>query len=90
MAATERTGARAAACGSLVAAALALPGASCAQLGPGPGLVSFKWLDYSDRQPGFDRVGVQSPSVYVAMRKTMMSSFGQSTPPSGTASIRSG
>lgn len=50
-----------------MAAALALPGTSSAQPGPGPGLVSFKWLDYSDRQPGFDRVGVQSPSVYVAM-----------------------
>ena len=67
MAATERRGACAAACGSLVAAALALPGTSSAQPGPGPGLVSFKWLDYSDRQPGFDRVGVQSPSVFVAM-----------------------
>jgi hypothetical protein len=67
VAAIERPGTRAAACGSLVAAALALPGASCAQPGPGPGLVSFKWLDYSDRQPGFDRVGVQSPSVLVAM-----------------------
>jgi hypothetical protein len=29
--------------------------------------VSFKWLDYSDRQPGFDRVSVRSPSVFVAM-----------------------
>jgi len=67
VAATERSGAHAAACGSLVAAALALPGVSGAELAPGPGLVSFKWLEYSDRQPGFGRVGVKSPSVYVAM-----------------------
>jgi len=66
VAAIERPGGRtAAACGSLVAAALALPGATSAQLGPGPGLVSFKWLDYSDRQPGFDRIRVQSPSLFV-------------------------
>ena len=68
VAATERPGGRAAAaCGSLVAAALALPGAACAQMAPGPGLVSFKWLDYNDRQPGFDRISVRSPSVLVAL-----------------------
>jgi len=68
VAATERPAGRtAAACGSLVAAALALPGAASAQLGPGPGQVSFKWLDYSDRQPGFDRIRVRSPSVLVAL-----------------------
>lgn len=66
MAATERPGACATACGSLVAAALALPGAATAQSGPAPALVSVKWLDYRDRQPGFDRVAVRSPSVFVA------------------------
>jgi hypothetical protein len=65
VAATERPS-RAAACGPLVAAALALPGVCPAQPAPGEGVVSVKWLDYSDRQPGFDRIGVRSPSVYVA------------------------
>lgn len=68
VAATDPPGGRAAtACGSLVAAALALPGAAGAQLGPGPGQVSFKWLDYSDRQPGFDRVSVRSPSILASL-----------------------
>ena len=51
--------------GSLLAAALALPGMAAAQgePGPGPGLVAFKWLSYEDSQPGLKRVSVKSPSL---------------------------
>ena len=53
--------------GSVVCAALALPGLAAAQgePGPGPGLVAFKWLSYQDWQPGLKRVGVQAPSLLV-------------------------
>lgn len=64
MAATDPPPAAAAAWGSLVAAALALPGVTLAQTepGPGPALIGFKWLSYRDRQPGLDRMRVDSPS----------------------------
>jgi hypothetical protein len=68
VAATERPGTRAAAaCGSLVAAALALPGAASAQLAPAPAQVSFKWLDYEDWQPGLERIRVRSPLLFLAL-----------------------
>ena len=51
--------------GSVVCAALALPGVAAAQGEPGVGLVAFKWLSYQDWQPGLKRIGVQSPSLLV-------------------------
>jgi hypothetical protein len=62
VAATE--GARAA-LGGVVAAALALPGVAAAQADGDRGLVSVRWLDYSDSQPNLDRISVHSPSVLV-------------------------
>ncbi len=55
--------------GPLVAAALALPGAAAAQSepGPGPAVVGLKWLSYRDRQPSFNRIRVQSPSLRVRL-----------------------
>lgn len=51
--------------GSLLLAALALPGLALAQgePGPGPAQVAFKWLSYEDSQPGLKRVSVSSPSL---------------------------
>jgi Protein of unknown function (DUF3570) len=67
VAATER--ARAPAFNPFVAAALALPGvipaAAMAQAVPDQGLFSLKYMDYRDWQPGADRMGVKSPSMYV-------------------------
>jgi hypothetical protein len=54
--------------GALLAAALALPGilpaTALAQLTPDPGLISLKYLDYRDWQPGADRIRVKTPSLY--------------------------
>jgi Protein of unknown function (DUF3570) len=49
----------------LLAAALALPGVAAAQTVGDTGLVSLKWLDYRDRQPGLQRIKVSSPSLLV-------------------------
>ena len=62
MAATERRQ-----IGSVLAAALALPGlmpAAHAENAPENGIVSIKYLSYQDSQPGFERVHVHAPSVY--------------------------
>lgn len=52
-----------------MAAALALPGVlpatALAQNAPDQGLISLKFLDYRDWQPGADRMRVRSPSMYV-------------------------
>lgn len=61
MAATEA--ARTRRIGSVLAAALALPGVALAQNEPGPGLVAFKWLAYRDWQPGLQRIRVNAPSL---------------------------
>jgi Protein of unknown function (DUF3570) len=52
---------------SLLAAALALPLAAPvhAESAPERGLVSLKYLDYLDRQPGADRIRVKAPSALV-------------------------
>jgi len=54
---------------ALLAAALALPGVlpagASAQTAPDQGLISLKYLDYRDWQPGADRMRVKSPSLYV-------------------------
>jgi hypothetical protein len=50
----------------LLAAALALPGVGAAEPPQaGEGQVSFRWLSYRDRQPGWDRIRVDSPSLAV-------------------------
>lgn len=55
----------------LLGAALSLPllvgfcKDALADSAPDKGLVSFKYLDYLDSQPGFDRIRVKSPSVLV-------------------------
>ncbi|MES2888251.1 MAG: DUF3570 domain-containing protein [Pseudomonadota bacterium] len=56
--------------GSLVMAALALPGVMLAspaqaQTAPEYGTIGFKYLHYQDEQPGLKRIKVSSPSVYV-------------------------
>ncbi len=60
MAATERAG-------GILAAALALPGVLSpvhAETAPEQGVVEFKFLQYRDWQPGFDRVRVKAPSLH--------------------------
>ena len=55
----------------LLGAALSLPllaglcNVAKADSAPEKGLVSFKYLDYLDSQPGFDRIKVKAPSVLV-------------------------
>jgi Protein of unknown function (DUF3570) len=55
----------------LMGAALSLPllaglcNAAKADSAPEKGLVSFKYLDYLDSQPGFDRIKVKAPSILV-------------------------
>lgn len=55
--------------GALLAAALALPGvmpaSALAQTAPDQGLLSLKYVDYRDWQPGGDRIHVRSPSLYL-------------------------
>ena len=71
MAATERS-----LTGSIVAAALALPGivATVAAVAPAPaqaesapeqGVVGLKYLDYNESQPGLKRIKVRAPSAYL-------------------------
>ena len=62
VAATERDP-RAGHASRIIAAALALPGAVAAQTEPGSGLIAFRWLEYRDSQPGFDRIRVRAPSL---------------------------
>jgi Protein of unknown function (DUF3570) len=52
----------------LLAASLALPGVAMAQdlAGPGPGVVAFKWLHYRDQQPGWRRINVSAPSLWIS------------------------
>ncbi len=59
---------------SLLAAALLLPGLATAtepgtagEQPVGDGLVAWRWLSYRDRQPGFDRIHVESPSLQLAL-----------------------
>ena len=69
MAATESECAARRPASALFAAALALPGVLpatvLAQGVPDQGLISLKFLDYRDWQPGADRMRVRSPSMYV-------------------------
>jgi hypothetical protein len=55
--------------GTLLAAALALPGVlpavALAQTAPDAGIIELKYLDYRDWQPGADRMTVKSPSFYL-------------------------
>ena len=55
---------------NLLRAALALPGLAAslahAQSAPQEGLVSLKYLDYQDAQPGEKRMRVKSPSFFLA------------------------
>ena len=55
---------------SLMSAAMALqllaaPDVALADSAPERGLVAFKYLDYLDSQPGFDRIRVKAPSLLV-------------------------
>lgn len=52
--------------GAIIAAALALPGVVAhADSAPERGEVAVKYLDYRDSQPGFSRIKVKAPSIYV-------------------------
>ncbi len=62
VAATER-----ALLGSVVAAALALPGVALAQAEAPERLIAFKQLDYRDRQPGLERIRVNAPAWLLRM-----------------------
>jgi hypothetical protein len=57
--------------GSVVLAALALPGvwlpAAHAEGAPENGLVAFRFLHYEDSQPGLKRITVNSPSLYLLL-----------------------
>jgi uncharacterized protein DUF3570 len=57
------------AAGALLAAALALPGVmpavAMAQTAPDHGIITFRYFDYRDWQPGADRMTVRSPTLYV-------------------------
>ena len=54
--------------GSVIAAALAIPGISAAQteLVQGQSAVGIKWMNYRDWQPGLDRIRVNSPAFWVS------------------------
>lgn len=52
--------------GSVVCAALALPGLAVAaemDVVAGQGLLAVRWLSYRDRQPGLERIRVDAPSL---------------------------
>ena len=53
---------------ALLLAAMALPlaGPAQAESAPERGLLSFKYLDYLDSQPGKDRIAVRSPSLLLS------------------------
>jgi len=55
--------------GAVVMAALSLPGVwlapAHAETAPEKGVIAFKYLHYEDSQPGFDRIRVNSPSLYL-------------------------
>ena len=55
--------------GAVVMAALSLPGVwlapAHAETAPEQGIVAFKYLHYEDSQPGFKRITVRAPSLYV-------------------------
>lgn len=54
--------------GAILMAALALPGLigiAHADSAPDQGEIDVSYLDYHDRQPGLDRIGVHSPSISV-------------------------
>ncbi len=52
--------------GAIIAAALALPGVCAfADASPADGVISLKYLQYQDEQPGLKRVHVSAPAVYV-------------------------
>jgi hypothetical protein len=55
--------------GAVVMAALSLPGVwmapAHADTAPEKGVIAFKYLHYEDSQPGLDRIGVDSPSIYL-------------------------
>lgn len=53
--------------GSILAAALALPGVAMAEGAPTDGVVGFKYLFYKDQQPNLDRITVNSPSVFALL-----------------------
>lgn len=70
MAAIEERPTRSGSWGSVVCAALALPGLAAAaeiDTATGNGLIGLRWLSYSDRQPGLKRIEVESPSVQLAL-----------------------
>lgn len=50
---------------SILLAALALPGvhSACAETAPERAQISYKYLDYQDLQPGWDRIGVRANAV---------------------------
>lgn len=55
--------------GSVVCAALCLPGTAHAQQesAPDEGRIAFKWMSYQDRQPGLERIRVRSPSALLRL-----------------------
>lgn len=71
MAATDTVTARQRALGSIVTAAMALPGVwaepAQAESAPEQGVIAFKQLRYEDAQPGLDRISVNAPSLYVLL-----------------------
>jgi len=52
--------------GTLVLAAMALPGVVQAENAPEQGLVGLRFLNYQDSQPGWKRITVNSPSFLLA------------------------
>ncbi|MCS7101765.1 MAG: DUF3570 domain-containing protein [Burkholderiaceae bacterium] len=53
--------------GSVLAAALVLPGIAAAEGAPTEGVLAFKYLYYKDQQPSLDRIQVLSPSLYTLL-----------------------
>jgi hypothetical protein len=52
--------------GTLVLAAMALPGVVQAESAPEQGLIGLRFLNYQDSQPGWKRITVNSPSFLLA------------------------